>query len=90
MSWENVLKKEIDLVLPRGKQKVLKAEDKDYDRGLLVKLLKNGGYEMAYWAGEHKPYPVEVLVDGKSIKKDAKKVTMKFHPEMEENRDKKD
>ena len=89
MTWEEVLKKEIDLVLPRGEQKVLKAEDKDYDRGLLVKLLKNGGYEMAYWAGEHKPYPVEVLVDGKSIKKDAKKVTMKFHPEMEDKRDKK-
>ena len=86
MTWEEVLKKEIDLVLPRGEQKVLKAEDKDYDRGLLVKLLKNGGYEMAYWAGEHKPYPVEVLVDGKSIKKDAKKVTMKFHPEMEKKR----
>jgi len=87
MTWEEVLKKEIDLVLPRGEQKVLKAEDKDYDRGLLVKLLKNGGYEMAYWAGKHEPYPVEVLVDGKSIKKDAKKVTMKFHPEMEEKRE---
>ena len=86
MSWEKVLKKDIDLVLPRGEQKVLKAEDKDYDRGLLVKLLKNGGYEMAYWVGKHEPYPVEVLVDGKSIKKDAKKVTMKFHPEMEKKR----
>ena len=86
MSWEKVLKKDIDLVLPRGEQKVLKAEDKDYDRGLLVKLLKNGGYEMAYWAGKHEPYPVEVLVDGKLIKKDAKKVTMKFHPEMEKKR----
>ena len=31
-----------DLVLPRGEIKVLKAEDKDYDRGLLVRLLKNG------------------------------------------------
>ena len=86
MTWEEVIKKDIDLVLPRGVQIVLKAEDKDYDRGLLVKLLKNGGYEMAYWAGKHKPYPVEVLVDGKSIKKDAKKVTMKFHPEMEKKR----
>jgi len=38
-----------DLKLPRGVQKVLKAEDKDYDRGLLVKLLENGGYTMAYW-----------------------------------------
>jgi len=70
-----------DLVLPRGKTKVLKAEDKDYERGMLVKLLDNGGYKMAYWYNKpDKPYPVEVLVDGKSIKKDAKVVEMKFHP----------
>ena len=70
-----------DLILPRGEQKVLKAEDKNYDRGLLVKLLDNGGYDMAYWYDKpDKPYPVEVLVDGKSIKKDAKVVEMKFHP----------
>ena len=36
---------------------------------------------MAYWYNKpDKPYPVEVLVDGKSIKKDAKVVEMKFHP----------
>ena len=88
MTWEKVLKKDIDLTLPRGKEMVLKAEDKDYDRGVLVKLLKDGGYEIAYWAGKHEPYPVEVLVDGKSIKKDAKLITMKFHPEMEKKGDK--
>ena len=70
-----------DLILPRGERKVLQAEDKDYKRGLLVKLLENGGYSMAYWFNKpDKPYPVEVLVDGKSIKKDAKVVEMKFHP----------
>ena len=70
-----------DLILPRGEQKVHKAEDKDYNRGLLVRLLDNGGYDMAYWYNKpDKPYPVEVLVDGKSIKKDAKVVEMKFHP----------
>jgi|TARA_R100000278_G_scaffold69841_1_gene55351 hypothetical protein len=70
-----------DLILPRGERKVLQAEDKDYKRGLLVKLLKDGGYSMAYWFNKpDKPYPVEVLVDGKSIKKDAKVVEMKFHP----------
>lgn len=84
MSWESIMKKKSDLTLPRGIQKVLQAEEKEYDRGLLVKLLKNGGYEVAYWYDEHKPYPVEVLVDGKSIKKDAKKVTLKFHPELKE------
>ena len=70
-----------DLTLPRGEIKVLQAEDKDYKRGLLVRLLKNGGYDMAYWFNKpNKAYPVEVLVDGKSIKKDAKVVEMKFHP----------
>ena len=63
-------KSKIDMVLPRGEQKVLKAEDKDYKRGLLVELLDNGGYEMAYWYDKpNKPYPVEIIVDGKSIKK---------------------
>ena len=70
-----------DLVLPRGETKVLKAEDKDYERGMLVKLLDNGGYKMAYWYDKpNKPYPVEIIVDGKSIKKDGKVVEMKFHP----------
>jgi len=70
-----------DLILPRGKVKVLKAEDEDYDRGLLVELLDNGGYKMAYWYDKpNKPYPVEIIVDGKSIAKDGKIVEMKFHP----------
>tara|TARA_B100000963_G_scaffold37394_1_gene27911 strand:+ start:6351 stop:7208 length:858 start_codon:yes stop_codon:yes gene_type:complete len=72
----------IALHLPRGEMKVLKAEEKDYDRGLLVKLLDDGGYEMAYWYEKHVPFEVEVLIDGKSIKKDARIVEMKFHPEL--------
>ena len=78
----------IALYLPRGDMKVLKAEDKDYDRGLLVTLLEDGGYDMAYWYEKHVPFEVEVLVDGKSIKKDAKVVTMKFHPELKHVEDK--
>jgi hypothetical protein len=81
--------KGVDLVLPRGKIQVLKAEDKDYNRGVLIELLEDGGYDMAYWYDKFKTYPVEVLVDGKSIKKDAKKVTMKYHPELEEAKNKK-
>ena len=60
-----------DLVLPRGKWKVLQADDKDYKRGLLVKLLEDGGYKMAYWHNKpNKPMPVEIIVDGESITKD--------------------
>ena len=48
---------------------------------MLVKLLDDGGYKMAYWYDKpNKPYPVEIIVDGKSIKKDGKIVEMKFHP----------
>ena len=84
MSWEDILKKKPDLVLPRGTQKILQAEDKENNRGLLVELLKDGGYEVAYWKDEHMAYPIEVLVDGESIKKDAKKIVLKFHPELKE------
>ena len=73
---------EAELILPRGKKVVLQAEDTDYKRGLIVELLDNGGYEMAYWYNKpNKPYPVEILVDGQSIKPDGKVVEMKFHPQ---------
>tara|TARA_Y100001938_G_scaffold147995_1_gene230522 strand:- start:989 stop:1381 length:393 start_codon:yes stop_codon:yes gene_type:complete len=80
--------KGVDFTLPRGEMKVLQAEDKDYKRGVLVELLKDGGYEVAYWYDKFEVYPVEVIVDGKSIKKDARKVILKFHPKLEEARGK--
>lgn len=77
-----------DLMLPRGEQKILQAVSDKVERGLRVKLLDDGGYDMAYWFKDpSKPYPVEVLVDGESIKKDAKVVEMKFHPEVPEGVD---
>ena len=72
----------VDLNLPVGEQKILKAEG-DYDRGLLVKLLKDGGYEVAYWLDKPEVYPIEILIDGKSVAKDAKTVSFRFHPELE-------
>jgi hypothetical protein len=74
----------IDMVLPRGKEIVLKADDKDYERGLLVTLLEDGGYEVKYWfENPSKVYPVEVFIDGESIKEDGKIVKLGFHPELE-------
>ena len=43
---------------------------------------------MSYWYEKHVQIEFEVLVDGKSIKKDAKIVTMKFHPELKHVEDK--
>jgi len=74
----------VDMVLPRGKEIVLKAEDKDYERGLLVTLLEDGGYEVKYWYDDPSNVkPVEVFIDGESIKKDGKVVKLGFHPELE-------
>ena len=79
---DNNIVPEAKLILPRGKKVILQAEDTDYKRGLIVELLDNGGYEMAYWYDKpDKPYPVEILVDGVSIKPDGKVVEMKFHPQ---------
>jgi hypothetical protein len=73
------------LILPRGKEVILQAEEKDYKRGLLVELTNKGGYKIKYWYGDDvKVYPAEVEVDGKSIKKDAKVVDILFHPELKE------
>lgn len=55
---------EAELILPRGKKVVLQAEDTDYKRGLIVELLDNGGYEMAYWYDKpNKPYPESKMKD---------------------------
>ena len=74
---------EADLILPRGKRIILQAEEEDYKRGLFVKLRNDGGYNVNYWYGDDvKVYPVEVIVDGESIKPDAKEIYIKFHPEL--------
>jgi len=73
------------LILPRGKEVILQAEEKDYKRGLLVELTNKGGYKIKYWYGDDvKVYPAEVVVDGESIKKDAEVVDILFHPELKE------
>ena len=74
------------LILPRGKEVILQAEEQDYKRGLLVTLTEDGGYKIKYWYGDDvKVYPAEVVVDGVLIKPDAEEVDILFHPELEEN-----
>ena len=90
--WKRYLKKEsvkenkidkAELILPRGKKVYLQAEEKDYQRGLIVELTTEGGYKLNYWYGEDaKIYPAEILVDGVMVKKDGREVHIKFHPEL--------
>ena len=71
------------VLLPKNKTTVLKAQDPKYTRGLLVKYNDDGSYDMQYWFDKPSDvYPVEVTVDDKSVKKDAKKVSMLYHPEL--------
>jgi hypothetical protein len=77
-----------DVILPIDKQMILQAEEDEYNRGLLVTNNKDKSYDIAYWANEFKPYPIEVEIDGKSVAKDAKVIKLLFHPEMNENKKK--
>ena len=73
-----------DVILPVGKEMVLQAEEDKYNRGLLVTNNEDKSYDIAYWADEFKPYPIEVEIDGKSVSKDAKVIKLLFHPEMKD------
>jgi len=82
---ENNMVPNASLILPRGQEIILQAEEEDYKRGLLVTLEESGGYKIKYWYGDDvKVYPAEVVVDGVSIKPDAKEVDILFHPELKE------
>ena len=71
-----------DVILPIDKEMALQAEDDEYNRGLLVTNNKDKSYDVAYWAQDLKPYPIEVIIDGKSVSKDAKIIKLQYHPEM--------
>ena len=75
-----------DFILPRGQRVILQAEETDYKRGLFVELREDGGYNINYWIGDNpKVYPIEAIIDGESIKPDAKEIYLKFHPELKKN-----
>jgi len=82
MRKESVENGKVDLTLKAGVNNVLKQDNKEYDRGLLAQVNKDGSYDVAYWYDKYKAYPVEVEIDGKTCAKDAKKIHIKFHPEL--------
>ena len=69
--------------LPRGKVTILKADDDKYDRGLRVKYGQDGSYTIQYWINEpDNVAKIEVEIDGKSVKKDAKDMKLLYHPQL--------
>ena len=76
---------ESDLVLPKGKKVVLRADNPEVNRGLIVTWLEKGGYNVEYWYKDpSKIYPAEVVIDGKPITTDGKVVYLGYHPELDE------
>ena len=71
-----------EMILPIDKEVALQGEDDEYNRGLLVTSNKDRSYDVAYWAQDLEPYPIEVIIDGKSVSKDAKIIKLQYHPEM--------
>jgi hypothetical protein len=70
--------------LPRGEKVVLQAEDQNYDRGLVVELLEDGGYNVEYWFDSPDNIePAEIEVDGETITDSGNLVYIGYHPELE-------
>jgi hypothetical protein len=74
----------IDVVLPVDKKIVLKADDTDYERGLIVTWKSDGGYDVQYWyETPDNIVPAELKGDGVSKGKSIKKVYLGYHPELD-------
>jgi len=70
--------------LPRGQKVVLQAEDQNYDRGLVVELLTDGGYNVEYWfESPDNIEPAEIEVDGETVTNSGNLVYIGYHPELE-------
>jgi hypothetical protein len=73
------------IILPRGEKVVLQAEDQNYDRGLVVELMEDGGYNVEYWYDSPDNIePVEVQVDGEKITDAGSLIYLGYHPEFQE------
>tara|TARA_Y100001938_G_scaffold137260_1_gene201190 strand:- start:45 stop:335 length:291 start_codon:yes stop_codon:yes gene_type:complete len=89
-NWRKALKEKkqensFDLVLPRDKEIVLKADQEGHERGLVVKFREDGGYDVYYWYDNpDTPVPAELKADGKKIGDDIKKIFLGYHPEIDE------
>ena len=82
-AWDRAKGNSVDLLVKPGEDYVIKQDVEKYLRGLLVAINEDSSYEIAYWYDKLEPYPIEVIVDGKSIAEDAKIIKLNFHPEID-------
>ena len=77
----------LGIPLPRGEKVILQAEDTDYNRGLIVELKEDGGYDIQYWfETPDNIEPAEIKIDGKSITDAGNLVHVGYHPELEKTK----
>ena len=82
MFGEDAHENQIDAVLPTDEKYVLQADDPKYVRGLVVVSKEDGSYDVNYWYKDaEKVAPIEVIIDGKSVSKDAKVIKLEYHPD---------
>ena len=82
MFGEDAHENQIDAVLPTDEKYVLQADDPKYVRGLVVVSKEDGSYDVNYWYKDaEKIAPIEVIIDGKSVSKDAKVIKLEYHPD---------
>ena len=74
----------LGIPLPRGEKVILQAEDIDYNRGLIVELKADGGYDVQYWfETPDNIEPAEIRVDGEKITDSGTTVFLGYHPEID-------
>ena len=71
------------ILLTRDQNIIIQADDPKHNRGLIIRLVGEGGYDIGYWYDHpQKIYPAEIRVDGKTVSKDGKIVHIGYHPEL--------
>jgi hypothetical protein len=78
-----LLAEQLGILLPKDTPVVLQADDAEYQRGLIVTYLSNGGYDVQYWYDRpDNIVGAEIKIDGESITPDGKLVHIGYHPEL--------
>lgn len=79
-----LLSEDYGKILPKDIPVVLQADDDEYERGLIVTYLSNGGYDVQYWYDEpNNIVSAEIKIDGKTITPNGKLVHIGYHPELD-------
>ena len=79
-----LLSEDYGMLLPKDIPVVLQADDEEYERGLIVTYLSNGGYDVQYWYDKpNNIVSAEIKIDGESITPNGKLVHIGYHPELD-------